>query len=65
MDKLVLGGAVLLNVVEGDGVPLDSNFLDEVAELAPSTLTQIVKETMFELAGLLHLSVGVQFTVHT
>ena len=65
MDKLVLGGAVLLNVVEGDGVPLDSNFLDEVAELAPSTLTQIVKETMFELAGLLHLSVGVQFTIHT
>ena len=58
MHKLVFGSAVPFHVVEGDGVSLDSNFLEKIGELTPSSLACIAEETVLELAGLLHFRVG-------
>lgn len=58
VDQVVLVLSVLLQVVEGNGVSLDANFFDKLAELTISTLTQVSEQTVLELGALLHAGVG-------
>ena len=63
MYKCIFTGAHPFQVVEGDCVPPDSNFLEQIGKLAPSTLARIAEKTMLELTGLLHFRVSGNFLV--
>ena len=64
MYKSVFTFAHPFQVIEGDGVPSDSNFREQIFKLAPSTLTSIAEETMFELTGFLNFRVSAKFLVN-
>ena len=64
MYKFVFTFAEPFQVVEGEGVPSDSNFLEQIGKLAPSTLARIAEETMFELTGFLNFRVSAKFLVN-
>ena len=64
MYKSVFTFAHPFQVVEGEGVPSDSNFLEQIGKLAPSTLARIAEETMFELTGFLNFRVSAKFLVN-
>ena len=58
VDQVVLVLSVLLQIVEGNGVSLDADFFDKLAELTISTLTEISEQTVLELGALLHAGVS-------
>ena len=57
MDEVVFVLSVLQEVVERNGVALDSNFFDQVTKLSIGTLAQVGKQTVLELVILLHVGV--------
>ena len=64
MYKFVFTFTHPFQVIEGDGVPSDSNFFEQIGKLAPSTLARIGEETMFELTGFLNFRVSAKFLVN-
>jgi len=59
MHEVIFVLAELNQVVEGNGIALDTDLLDELSEFAISSLTKISKETVLKLRLLLHGCVGV------
>lgn len=56
MLKVSLVPPVPIIVHEWNCVTLDSNFFDKVSKLTARTLTEISKQTIFELVLILHFS---------